>query len=82
MKAGFIGAQYQKIMSVRWTTKRQREVIQECGEAGRGYEVVVVSIDSGKSGTNLQGMSRMISLGWIAAHASEEQATGTIIDEQ
>lgn len=58
----------------------QREVIQACGEPYGPYDAVVVSVEAGKSGTNLQGMSWMISLGWMAAQGTEEQAMGRTVE--
>jgi hypothetical protein len=77
LKVGFIGAQGQMLLGTRYTPEMQEKTVRQCGtDAERNLDVVVVSVQSGKNGVNLQSMSYMISLGWISIHEAEVQALG------
>jgi hypothetical protein len=76
LKAGFIGAKAARLCGTKYTDAKQKETIQLCRQGL--LDAAVVSMKSGKNGCNLQGMSWMVSLGYIAQATEEEQAKGPI----
>jgi len=63
------------MLGTKWTTAMQKTTINRC-RAG-DLDVAVCSVPSAKNGTNLQGMSAMISMGWISRYMDEVQCKGT-----
>ena len=74
LTTGYIGVKNESFHGVKYSGWRQNRTIRLC-HAGK-LDAVVVSVKSGKNGCNLQGMNRMISLGWIPAYTEEPQAKG------
>jgi len=77
LKFGFVGAKAARLCGRRYDSEGQNETIQLCREGA--LDAAVVSMKSGKNGCNLQGMSWMVSLGYIAQATEEEQAKGTFM---
>jgi len=77
LKFGFVGAKAARLCGRKYDNKAQNETIQLCREGA--LDAAVVSVKSGKNGCNLQGMSWMVSLGYIAQATEEEQAKGTFM---
>lgn len=77
LKFGFIGAKAARLCGKKYDAESQNQTIQLCRQGA--LDVAVVSVKSGKNGCNLQGMSWMISLGYIAQATEEEQAKGIIM---
>ena len=71
----FIGAKAARLCGKKYDEATQSRAIQLCREGA--LDAAVVSVKSGKNGYNLQGMSWMVSLGYIAQATEEEQAKGT-----
>ena len=63
------------MLGTKWTQTMQKTTIEKC-RAG-ALDVAVCSVLSAKNGTNLQGMSAMISMGWISRYMDEVQCKGT-----
>jgi hypothetical protein len=74
MMCGYIGAKDESFHGVKFDAACQKHTIRLC-RAGK-LDTMVVSVKSGKNGCNLQGMTRMVSLGWIPAYTEELQAKG------
>jgi hypothetical protein len=74
LKFGFIGAKAARLCGVKYDEEKQAETQQMCRQGL--LDAAVVSVKSGKNGCNLQGMSWMVSLGYIAQSTEEEQAKG------
>ena len=64
LKLGFIGAKAARLCGKKYDDESQNRTIQLCRQGA--LDVAVVSVKSGKNGCNLQGMSWMVSLGYIA----------------
>ena len=77
LKFGFVGAKAARLCGRKYDNEAQNETIQLCREGA--LDAAVVSVKSGKNGCNLQGMSWMVSLGYIAQATEEEQAKGTFM---
>ena len=75
LKFGFIGAKAAHLCGKKYDEATQSQAIQLCHEGT--LDIVVVFVKSGKNGCNLQGMSWMVSLGYIGQATDEEQAKGT-----
>ena len=75
LKFGFISVKAARLCGKKYDEVTQSQAIQLCHEGT--LDVAVVSVKSGKNGFNLQGMSWMISLGYIGQATDEEQAKGT-----
>lgn len=71
---GFIGAQDTRMLRLKFSDASQKATIDKC-RAGT-LDVAVCSVQSAKNGCNLQGMSAMVSLGWIGRYMEEIQAKG------
>jgi len=74
---GFIGAKAARLLGVTYDNKSQNDTIYKCRHGL--LDAAVVSVKSGKNGCNLQGMSWMVSLGWIGRYTEEEQAKGMLM---
>jgi hypothetical protein len=74
LKFGFIGAKAARLCGRKYDEASQNETIQCCRQGS--LDAAVVSVKSGKNGYNLQGMSWMVSLGYIGQATEEEQAKG------
>ena len=79
LRFGFIGAQNAVMLGKKYTTEEQYQTIRKCGTPGL-LDTAVVSVSSGKNGTNLKGMNWMVALGPIAQHSEEEQCQGNHLD--
>jgi hypothetical protein len=77
LKFGFIGAKAARLCGKKYDKEHQSETIQLCRQGV--LDAAVVSVKSGKNGCNLQGMSWMVSLGYISQATEEEQAKGIVI---
>lgn len=77
LKFGFIGAKAARLCGTKYNDESQSRTIQLCRQGA--LDAAVVSVKSGKNGCNLQGMSWMVSLGYIPQATEEEQAKGIII---
>lgn len=75
MNFGFIGAKAARLCGRKYDEASQNETIQRCCEGS--LDVTVVSVKSRKNSCNLQGMSWIMSLGYISQATEEEQAKGT-----
>ena len=76
LRWGFLGALNTKIKGKAQTPTDQQEVVNR---AQRGeYDVLIVSVESGKAGLNLQMMRWMVSLYPISRASDYEQAKGEI----
>jgi hypothetical protein len=71
---GALGAVDSKMLAIKQTPLYQESVIQGCS-AGK-MEVVIVMVQSGKCGTNLQGCNWAVSTQPIPGHADYQQAMG------
>jgi hypothetical protein len=76
LKFGFIGAKAARLCGTKYDNEKQKTAIQMCRQGL--LDAAVVSVKSGKNGCNLQGMSWMVSLGYIGQATEEEQAKGPI----
>jgi hypothetical protein len=73
---GFIGAKAAVLCGIKYDEDRQQETIRKCRQGL--LHAAVVSVKSGKNGCNLQGMTWMVSHGYIGQATEEEQAKGPI----
>jgi hypothetical protein len=74
LNAGFIGAKAANMLGRRYDNKSQENAIKKYRQGS--LNAAVVSVKSGKSGVNLQGMNWMVSLGYIGRATEEDQAKG------
>jgi len=80
LKADFIGAREARMLGIRFDDHSQQNAIKLCQQGQ--LDVAVVSVKSAKNGCNLQGMTWMVSLGYIGRATEEIQAKGRSLFNQ
>ena len=74
LRVGFLGQKGKPVMGMPQKLTDQAETIRKCDDGE--LDVVVVMVQSGKVGLNLQSMNVMISLNPISQASEQEQAQG------